>query len=200
MIIWDILHTIFSHTFEIILGAGPFCVFKGMGSGSQSGKLLFKTLGDGKNIVNLDGQKIICQNNKNYGLVGSEVDMCIRDQMIYDASIPAGIVAIGCEKSLFSSHIFGVKEMLPGSNPYTRTISLPGIGYSHDMMLTNYNNQWNCGSLIINGFENSLYLNKHQSKFNNIINSINSKIGEPNIYDLQGSKFDSNIYYSSIIS
>ena len=29
---------------ELILGAGPLCVFKGMGTGKDSGKLLFKKI------------------------------------------------------------------------------------------------------------------------------------------------------------
>jgi len=41
MNIFDILFEIFPH---LILGAGPFCVFKGMGTGKDSGKLLFKKI------------------------------------------------------------------------------------------------------------------------------------------------------------
>ena len=44
MIVLDILHNIFEILPELILGAGPFCVFKGMGTGKDSGKLLFKRI------------------------------------------------------------------------------------------------------------------------------------------------------------
>lgn len=44
MIVVDILHNIFEILPELILGAGPFCVFKGMGTGKDSGKLLFKKI------------------------------------------------------------------------------------------------------------------------------------------------------------
>jgi len=44
MIVIDILHNIFEILPELILGAGPFCVFKGMGTGKDSGKLLFKKI------------------------------------------------------------------------------------------------------------------------------------------------------------
>lgn len=56
MIVLDILHNIFEILPELILGAGPFCVFKGMGTGKDSGKLLFKKLyTDGGLSITEDG-------------------------------------------------------------------------------------------------------------------------------------------------
>jgi len=53
MMIWDILNTLIDLLPNLIIGAGPFFAFKGMGTGSQSGKLLFKSI-VGENISATD--------------------------------------------------------------------------------------------------------------------------------------------------
>ena len=50
MIVIDIINSIFDILPQLILATSPACVFGGMGSGSQSGKLTFKKLVEGLDV------------------------------------------------------------------------------------------------------------------------------------------------------
>ena len=50
MIIVDVINSIFDILPQLILATSPACVFAGMGSGSQSGKLTFKKIYSGEGI------------------------------------------------------------------------------------------------------------------------------------------------------
>ena len=182
IMIWDFLHIIFNFSIDLILGAGPFLVFKCMGSGSQSGKLLFKTLGDGKNISTIDAGSILE----------------IQDKMISDATMPVEMVAVGTGTSIKSSQRFVAQALGSGGAYSKRGINLPGIG-SCNLMKTSRNCAIDRKSLIINSGFSTIYDDKSNYSNKNIINSYSSKIGDE-IYSEIPPPYGSNIKYSSIIN
>jgi len=182
MMIWDFLHIIFNFSIDLILGAGPFLVFKCMGSGSQSGKLLFKTLGDGKNISTID----------------SGSTLCIQDTMIFDATMPGEMVAVGTGTSIKSSQRFVAQSLGFGGAPSKRGINLPGIG-SCNIMKNSRNYAIGQKSLIINSSISTIYDDKDNYLNKNIINSSGSRIGDL-IYNETLPPYGSSIKYSSIIN
>ena len=89
MIVLDILNNIFEILPELILGAGPFCVFKGMGTGKDSGKLLFKR-------IYTDSGVTITENATN-------LDIKASGGVAGDQSIRSNEIAFGCGAGITSS-------------------------------------------------------------------------------------------------
>ena len=181
MMIWDIIHIIYNFSIDLILGSGPFFVFKCMGSGSQSGKLIFKNSGDGKNIYTINSNNCLC----------------IQDKMIEDAIMPSETVTVGTGKSIKSSGRFVAQSLSSGGASAKRAINLPGIGHCV-IMKSSCNYAHNYRSLIINSKAAKIYTDSSSCLNKTIINSPGSKIGD-SLYNNTQPPFGSNIAYSSII-
>jgi hypothetical protein len=130
--IFDILFEVLPY---LIWGAGPFCVFKGMGTGKDSGKLLFKK-------IYSDGGVTITENSTNldFSIIGGPTDPIDTCEIAYgtgtgitssswyvdDASQICGLFGIGV---LNSGSLFSLNE------------NISGFPYPY-------------GNLVISGYEN----------------------------------------------
>jgi len=169
MMIWDILNTLIDLLPNLIIGAGPFFAFKGMGTGSQSGKLLFKSI-VGENISATD--KNTC--------------LLLIDEMVADSLMGKGVVAVGSGSGITTSRYFVAQCMLESDDYFKRGISLPIVNRTTLDQDSNPYSTWDSngglyqGGLIISSYKpsNTIYAVK-ESKANSIINSscscINSK-------------------------
>lgn len=107
--ITDIVNIFFDLLPELILGAGPFCVFKGMGTDKDSGKLLFKKIySDGELTITEDSTSLdltavggalsaidTCEiafgNASGDGLTSSTFKVCSSSETIFGISVLGGI-------------------------------------------------------------------------------------------------------------
>jgi hypothetical protein len=149
MNIFDILFEIFPH---LILGAGPFCVFKGMGTGKDSGKLLFKK-------IYSDGSLSITENSGTLDLTSTggssqPIDSC----EIAFGSLSPGITSsifLVCESEKTISGLGSVgtspNRNYSGFNYLNAKDSLIVGGYTNYIAKDSYN------SLIVGGFRNKFY-------------------------------------------
>lgn len=173
MIVTDILHNIFEILPELILGAGPFCVFKGMGTGKDSGKLIFKRIFDGPGIAIVQGSDTL-----NIIQSGSSTSAF---QSIRDCEI-----AFGCGVGITSSSSERFKVEPLARNLYN--LRMFGIDSSDTISFNDFNT-----SLITGGFVNYIC---SDSKPNQVFNS-NIVAGRQNRLYRNGSNI---LCDSSIIS
>jgi len=174
--IFDILFEVLPY---LIWGAGPFCVFKGMGTGKDSGKLLFKK-------IYSDGGVTITENSTNLDIVatgGGSGEQAIRDCEI----------AFGCGTGITSSSSERFKVEPSLRSLYN--LRMFGIDSSDSASYNDFNT-----SLITGGYNNLIY---SDSKPNAIFNS-NIVAGKNNrLYRTSNSLCDSSIiasYQSRIYS
>lgn len=196
---------------ELILGAGPFCVFKGMGTGKDSGKLLFKK-------IYSDGGLTITEDSTN-------LDIKASGGVSSDQSIRSNEIAFGCGSGITSSAF----SLLVCTNLGFRSIhevSMIGSGTQstnkYGQLTANYENLiigGNCNKItnnqsfaqpqnnqLIGGVYNCAYYDVFGTvgsvNRNSIIGgALNRACGDSNNTILSGSSNqNSNSQFSSIIS
>jgi hypothetical protein len=141
MIVVDILHNVFEILPELILGAGPFCVFKGMGTGKDSGKLLFKK-------IYTDGGLSITEDENSLDLSAtgiSDTAVCLRK------------IAFGCStgNGLTSSVFASLEGNLPQCDS-VQCISIIGGSNNCNYVGISGTNQDNRTSLVVGGSQNKI--------------------------------------------
>ena len=180
--IWDILNNFSTLIPNLLIGLGPYFAFKGMGTGSQSGKLLFKSIA-GQNISATD--KNTC--------------LLLIDEMVADSVMEKGVVAVGSGPGITTSRYFVAQCMLESDDYFKRGINLPIVNRttldqdSNPYSTFDYNGGLYQGGLIISSYKpsNTIYTVKN-SKANSIINSSCSCINSKSSF--------CPVYYSSIIN
>ena len=138
MIVLDILNNIFEILPELILGAGPFCVFKGMGTGKDSGKLLFKRIYTDTGLTITENATNLDFSVSGGGPPPDPIDICE--------------VAFGTGTGITSSVVY-VDDTI-------NRCALLGI--SNISTYKSYNNNFSAvsndtGTLIIGGYQNKVY-------------------------------------------
>jgi hypothetical protein len=158
MIVLDILHNIFEILPELILGAGPFCVFKGMGTGKDSGKLLFKKLyTDGGLSITEDANSLDLSAS---GGSSDPIDIC---EIAFGTATTPGITSstnnvalfVVCEptKSIHSMSVFGGPNTVNyNQHSYTNNDSTLIVGARNTYVFSGSKN-----SLIVGGYGNKLF-------------------------------------------
>lgn len=152
MIIVDVVNIIFDILPQLILATSPACVFAGMGSGSQSGKLTFKKIfsGEGVNIVQ-DENSLMFQvtgGSKAIGIDSCEVVMGDTSTGITGSAhikvceAYKAITGVGIISGTFSPTAYGLCNRVPSS------LIIGGR--------TNYINEYSYCSNIIGGTINSV--------------------------------------------
>ena len=134
MIVLDILHNIFEILPELILGAGPFCVFKGMGTGKDSGKLLFKKIYTDTGVNITETSSILDFSVSGGGPPPDPIDTCE--------------IAYGTGTGITSS-VWFVDGVI-------NTCGLFGARIISTYGSNNQNATTDCGSLVIGGYQNKL--------------------------------------------
>jgi hypothetical protein len=159
--IFDILFEVLPY---LIWGAGPFCVFKGMGTGKDSGKLLFKK-------IYSDGSLSITENSGTLDLTSSGGS----SQPIDSCEIAFGSLAPGITSSIFlvcesQKTISGLGSLgtapnqnKSGFNYANAKDSLIVGGYTNYIAPDSYN------SLIVGGVRNRFYGPGYYTQLNSSI-------------------------------
>jgi hypothetical protein len=206
--IFDILFEVLPY---LIWGAGPFCVFKGMGTGKDSGKLLFKK-------IYSDSGVSITENSTN-------LDIKASGGVSSDQSIGSNEIAFGCGSGITSS-AFSFLVCTDLGYRSIHEVAMIGSGIQstnkYGKLTANYENliiggNWNKitnnksflqpqNNQLIGGFYNYVYYDGFGTvgsvDRNSIIGgALNCTCGDVNNTILSGSSNqNSNSQFSSIIS
>lgn len=146
--ILDIVNIFLDLLPELILGAGPFCVFKGMGTGKDSGKLLFKK-------IYSDGGLTITEDSTSLDLTAVGGSSAINSCEIAFGDGVGGLASSTFKVSESDKTIYGLSN-IGGSNKYNYS----GVsGNESSIIVGGYLNridQKSEKSVIIGGYVNRL--------------------------------------------
>ena len=199
--ILDIVNIFLDLLPELILGAGPFCVFKGMGTGKDSGKLLFKK-------IYSDGGLTITEDSTSLDLTAVGGSSAINSCEIAFGDGVGGLTSSTFKVSESDKTIYGV-SILGGNNKS----NCSGVsGNESSIIVGGYNNridQKSEKSVIIGGKTNCLFNGLDDSfitlsQYSTVIiggenNAIISEQGSPQSKDssIIGSRYSYLKAYSS---
>ena len=139
---------------ELILGAGPFCVFKGMGTGKDSGKLLFKKIySDGGLTITEDSTSL---DLKSSGGGSSAIDTC---EIAFGNGTGDGLISSTFKVSESDKTIYGLSN-IGGTNKNNQS-GVDGFnGNESSIIVGGYLNRIYRDarkSVIVGGYKNTLY-------------------------------------------
>ena len=129
---------------ELILGAGPFCVFKGMGTGKDSGKLLFKKIySDGGLTITEDSTSLDLKSGGGGG--SSAIDSC---EIAFGNPTSDGLTSSTFKVSESDKTIYGLSN-------------IGGTNKNNQSGVDGFNG--NESSIIVGGYENRIYRDARKS-------------------------------------
>jgi hypothetical protein len=172
--IFDILFEVLPY---LIWGAGPFCVFKGMGTGKDSGKLLFKKIYSDSGVSITENSTILDFSISGGGPPPDPIDSC---EVAFGTGVGITSSVFYVDDTLKRCGLFGISNISTyASNnknyagQYCDSGSLVIGGYQNKI-----DDQYSENSLIVGGRNNSMkyYGPGYSSKQSVIIGSYGSSI------------------------